>query len=129
MKKIFADPFNDQPTFIDLIANSIYLTENNIDEVAKYIHDLNNCFLNIQIPSEMVQYDVSILEEYNNQGTHQRGIKNYDLIIGIIGFGCYGFTCGNYQNTTKEYYREKLNISSELLTSLFNKLRTLKGGE
>lgn len=124
--KIYLDPFTNLPTKDNLQSNSFNLTERSLNEIVEEIDRLGNCFVNIQIPSEQSQYDIVFIDDYKNQGIHQRGIKNYSIIIGIIGHSCFGFKCGKHK-TTSEYYESKLGVNSKKLTILFNKLRSLKG--
>ena len=78
--------------------------------------------INIQIEEEYSQYDVLFSYNFVNMGRHQRGILANDLIIGIIGFGAFGFkTC--IPDTEPEYYSEKLRIHSNFLSFLFNDVR------
>ena len=49
-------------------------------------------FMNIQIEEEYSQYDVLFVYNPNDFGTHQRGITGRDLLIGVVGFGAYGFS-------------------------------------
>lgn len=118
-------------TDANLMSNSFNLTKDNVKEVAKHIANaiiLNGLFFNIQIEEEYSQYDILMSVEHFNQGIHQRGISNNDLLIGVIGFGCYGFRCEKKNNTSMGYYTEKLGIGSELLTILFNRIRDELGG-
>lgn len=55
-------------------------------------------------------------------GRHQRGILANDLLIGVIGFGSYGFST-HIHDTYPGYYTEKLNIKSNFLSFLFNEVR------
>ena len=83
----------------------------------------NNCvFMNIQIEEEYSQYDVLFEYNPNNLGIHQRGITSRDLLIGIIGFGAYGFNIA-IPDTDPGYYKEKLGVSSNFLAFLFNEIR------
>ena len=79
-------------------------------------------FMNIQIEEEYSQYDVLFVYNPNDFGTHQRGITSRDLLIGVVGFGAYGFSI-NIPDTDPGYYREKLGVSSNFLAFLFNEVR------
>ena len=79
-------------------------------------------FMNIQIEEEYSQYDVLFVYNPNDFGTHQRGITGRDLLVGVVGFGAYGFNI-NIPDTDPGYYREKLGISSNFLAFLFNEVR------
>ena len=79
-------------------------------------------FMNIQIEEEYSQYDVLFVYNPNDFGTHQRGITGRDLLIGVVGFGAYGFSI-NIPDTDPGYYREKLGVSSNFLAFLFNEVR------
>lgn len=127
---MYADMWGNK-TSDSQMSNSFNLDKNNVHEVAKHITSLilmNSLFFNIQIEEEGSQYDVLISAQHYNQGIHQRGIKPYDVLIGVIGFGCYGFRCEEMNNTSVGYYQEKLGIGSELLSTLFNRIRDELGG-
>ena len=79
-------------------------------------------FINIQIPEEYSQYDVFFAYNYISTGSHQRGILATDLMIGVVGFGCYGFRV-DIADTDPGYYTEKLKIHSNFLSFLFNEVR------
>ena len=79
-------------------------------------------FINIQIEEEYSQYDVLFAYRPNNFGTHQRGILANDLMIGVVGFGCYGFRVV-IPGTDPSYYSEKLGIHSNFLSFLFNEVK------
>lgn len=79
-------------------------------------------FANIQIEEEYSQYDVLFSYDFSNIGIHQRGLKSNDLLIGIIGIGCYGFSI-IIPDTDPRYYAEKLGIHSNYLSFLFNSIR------
>ena len=121
-----------QATDDDNMLNSFNLTDKNYKELAQEISnivlDTHSIFFNVQIPEEGSQYDIIMSWNYYNQGLHQRGIKNGDLIIAIVGGGCYGFTCSRTNNTDASYYTEKLHISSDMLEKLFNEIRDKIGG-
>lgn len=108
-------------------SNSFNLEENNIKsiahEIAMIIRDTNAIFFNIQIPNEGSQFDIFMSVNYYNQGIHQRGIHGRDLIIGIIGGGCFGFDCDKIVFTSVGYYNEKLKVCSDMLMLLFNNIR------
>ena len=78
--------------------------------------------MNIQIEEEYSQYDVLFVYNPNDFGTHQRGITSRDLLVGVVGFGTYGFSI-NIPDTDPGYYREKLGVSSNFLAFLFNEVR------
>ena len=82
----------------------------------------NSILINIQIEEEYSQYDVLFSYRFSNMGTHQRGILANDLMIGVIGFGCYGFRV-DIADTDPGYYSEKLGIYSNFLSFLFNEVR------
>ena len=89
-----------------------------VDELQKN----NSVLMNIQIEEEYSQYDVLFSYNFSNFGRHQRGILANDLIIGVIGFGCYGFRI-DITDTDPSYYSEKLKIHSNFLSFLFNEVR------
>lgn len=97
-----------------------------IDDTAKLIveklKNRSSILINIQIEEEYSQYDVLFAYNFENLGTHQRGILANDLIISIVGFGCYGFRT-DIPDTDPGYYREKLGIHSNYLSFLFNAVR------
>lgn len=78
--------------------------------------------MNIQIEEEYSQYDVLLSCDYANFGCHQRGILATDLMIGVVGFGMYGFQT-HIHDTDPSYYKEKLGVSSNFLSFLFNEIR------
>ena len=82
----------------------------------------HSVLINIQIEEEYSQYDVLFSYRFSNMGTHQRGILANDLMIGIIGFGCYGFRV-DIADTDPGYYSEKLGVHSNFLSFLFNEVR------
>lgn len=82
----------------------------------------DSVLINIQIEEEYSQYDVLFSYRFSNMGTHQRGILANDLMIGVIGFGCYGFRV-DITDTDPGYYSEKLGIYSNFLSFLFNEVR------
>lgn len=82
----------------------------------------SSILINIQIEEECSQYDVLFSYNFKNLGRHQRGILANDLLIGIIGFGTYGFSTSIY-DTDPGYYAEKLRIHSNFLSFLFNEVR------
>lgn len=90
--------------------------------IASALLDEGNLFINIQIEEEYSQYDILFSYNFENLGTHQRGIRKNDLLIGIIGKGCYGFNI-TIPDTDPSYYAEKLNIHSNFLSFLFNEIR------
>jgi hypothetical protein len=100
--------------------------KNEIDHVAtvivKNLRERCSLLINIQVEPEYSQYDVLFTYRYNNLGSHQRGISAIDLIIGVIGFGCYGFRV-DIADTDPGYYSEKLGIHSNFLSFLFNEVR------
>ena len=89
-----------------------------VDELQKN----NSVLMNIQIEEEYSQYDVLFSYNFSNFSRHQRGILANDLIIGVIGFGCYGFRV-DITDTDLGYYSEKLKIHSNFLSFLFNEVR------
>lgn len=82
----------------------------------------SSVLMNIQIEAEYSQYDVLFSYNFTNYGRHQRGILANDLIIGVIGFGCFGFRI-DITDTDPGYYNEKLGIHSNYLAYLFNEVR------
>ena len=82
----------------------------------------SSVLMNIQIEEEFSQYDVLFSYKFTNYGTHQRGILANDLIIGVIGFGSFGFRI-DIADTDPSYYTEKLGIHSNFLSFLFNDVR------
>lgn len=82
----------------------------------------SSVLINIQIEEEYSQYDVLFSHRFVNLGRHQRGILANDLIIGVIGFGTYGFNT-HIHDTEPGYYTEKLGIHSNFLSMLFNEVR------
>lgn len=86
------------------------------------LQENSSILINIQIEEEFSQYDVLFSYRFSNMGTHQRGILANDLIIGVIGFGCYGFRV-DISDTDPGYYSEKLGIHSNFLSFLFNDVR------
>lgn len=92
--------------------------------IVKELEVKDSVFMNIQITEEYAQYDVLFSYGYANYGIHQRGIRANDLIIGVVGFGAHGFDV-NIHDTDPGYYTEKLNVKSNYLAMLFNKVREL----
>ena len=90
--------------------------------IVSALQENKSVLINIQIEEEYSQYDVLFSYNFKNFGTHQRGIKGHDLLIGIIGKGCYGFSV-SVPDTDPSYYAEKLNIHSNFLSFLFNEVR------
>ena len=91
------------------------------------LQENSSVLINIQIEEECSQYDILFSYKFSNFGSHQRGILANDLIIGVIGFGAYGFSTSIY-DTDPGYYSEKLKIHSNFLSFLFNEVRRkLKG--
>ena len=86
------------------------------------LRENSSVLINIQIEEECSQYDVLFSYRFLNMGTHQRGILANDLLIGVIGFGTYGFSTHIY-DTDPGYYSEKLKIHSNFLSFLFNEVR------
>ena len=82
----------------------------------------SSILINIQIEEEYSQYDVLFSYRFSNMGTHQRGILANDLIIGVIGWGAYGFNT-HIHDTDPGYYKEKLGVHSNYLSFLFNEIR------
>lgn len=100
--------------------------KNKIDQISTIIvnglKQKGSVFINIQIEEEYSQYDVLFSYGFENLGKHQRGILAQDLIIGVIGFGAYGFQT-HITDTDPGYYKEKLGIHSNFLSFLFNNVR------
>ena len=90
--------------------------------IVSALKENGNIFINIQIQEEYSQYDVFFAYNYVSAGSHQRGILANDLMIGVIGFGCYGFRV-DIADTDPGYYSEKLGIHSNFLSFLFNEVR------
>ena len=90
--------------------------------IVSTLRENNTILINIQIEEEYSQYDVLFSYNFSNFGRHQRGILANDLLIGIIGFGTYGFSTNIY-DTDPGYYSEKLKIHSNFLSFLFNEVR------
>ena len=86
------------------------------------LQENSSILINIQIEEEFSQYDVLFSYRFSNMGTHQRGILANDLIIGVIGWGAYGFRV-DISDTDPGYYSEKLGIHSNFLSFLFNDVR------
>lgn len=90
--------------------------------IVKALKESNTVFMNFQIEEEYSQYDVLFSYNFTDYGRHQRDILKNDLIIGVIGFGCYGFRVG-IPDTDPSYYAEKLGIHSKFLSFVFNAIR------
>lgn len=90
--------------------------------IVEALKERNSVLMNIQIEEEYSQYDVLFSYNFRNFGRFQRGILANDLLIGIVGFGCYGFRV-NITDTDPSYYTEKLGIHSNFLSFLFNEVR------
>ena len=90
--------------------------------IVSTLRENNTILINIQIEEEYSQYDVLFSYNFSNFGRHQRGILANDLMIGVIGFGCYGFRI-DITDTDPGYYSEKLKIHSNFLSFLFNEVR------
>ncbi len=90
--------------------------------IVRELKEKNSVFMNIQIEEEYSQYDVLFTYNFSDWGQHQRGIRKNDLLIGVIGFGCYGFSI-TIPDTDPRYYAEKLGINSSFLSFLFNEVR------
>ena len=90
--------------------------------IVSALQEKSSILINIQIEEEFSQYDVLFSYNFKNLGRHQRGILANDLIIGVIGFGTYGFSTKIY-DTDPGYYSEKLKIHSNFLSFLFNEVR------
>ena len=100
--------------------------KNKIDAFASMIvNELksnSSLFINIQIEEEYSQYDVLFSYNFTNMGYHQRGLRADDLLIGVVGFGTFGFS-PQISDTDPGYYTEKLGIHSKFLSFLFNAVR------
>lgn len=90
--------------------------------IVKGLKEKNSVFMNIQVEEEYSQYDVFFCYNFDDWGMHQRGILANDLLIGVIGFGAYGFRT-EIPDTDPGYYTEKLGIHSNFLSFLFNAVR------
>lgn len=90
--------------------------------IVRELKEKNSVFMNIQIEEEYSQYDVLFAYNFSDWGQHQRGIRGNDLLIGIVGSGCYGFSI-TIPDTDPGYYNEKLGIHSNFLAFLFNEVR------
>ena len=86
------------------------------------LQENSSVLINIQIEEEYSQYDVLFSYRFSNMGTHQRGILANDLIIGVVGWGAYGFNT-QIHDTDPSYYSEKLGVKSNFLSFLFNEVR------
>lgn len=89
--------------------------------IVNSLKENSSVLMNIQI-EEYSQYDVLFSYNFTNYGKFQRGIMATDLIIGVIGFGSYGFRV-DISDTDPGYYSEKLGIHSNFLSFLFNEVR------
>ena len=100
--------------------------KNKIEQYATIIvtalQENSSILINIQIEEECSQYDVLFSYNFSNFGRHQRGILANDLIIGVVGWGAYGFNT-QIHDTDPNYYSEKLGIKSNFLSFLFNEVR------
>lgn len=96
--------------------------ENMVDLVTASLKSQTSVLVNVQIPDEGTQYDILFAYNFNNFGYHQRGIVPSDLLIGVIGFGCFGFRTDIYESA-EGYYYEKLHVQSPALTLFFNEVR------
>lgn len=100
--------------------------KNEIEHVANVIvsnlKKNSSLLINIQIEPEYSQYDVLFAYNFNNLGRYQRGILASDLMIGVVGYGCFGFNT-KIHDTDPGYYTEKLGIHSNYLSFLFNKVK------
>lgn len=90
--------------------------------IVNSLKEKNSVLMNVQIEAEYSQYDVLFSYNFENYGRFQRGILATDLVIGVIGFGCYGFNT-NITDSDPGYYTEKLGIRSNFLSFLFNAVR------
>lgn len=90
--------------------------------IASSLQENSSVLMNVQIEEEYSQYDVFFSRNFTNYGHHQRGILANDLVIGVVGFGCYGFRI-EIADTDPSYYTEKLGIHSNFLSFLFNEVR------
>lgn len=90
--------------------------------ITSALQENSSVMMNIQIEEEYSQYDVVFSYGFTNYGSHQRGILANDLIIGVVGFGAYGFRV-DIADTDPSYYSEKLKIHSNFLSFLFNEVR------
>lgn len=129
-KEIEVDDINyDDLLDFNFCKSSYCLKDNTIQDISYKItqvlvsEDYKKVIMcNIQIPDEDSQFDVLFVLERENQGCYQSGIKHNDLIISIMRKGAFGFKIGKC-DTSVDYYKEKLNVKSELLTKLFNEIR------
>lgn len=96
--------------------------ENMVDLVTASLKSQTSVLVNVQIPDEGSQYDVLFAYNFNNFGYHQRGIVPSDLLIGVIGLGCFGFRT-DISESAEGYYYEKLHVQSPTLTLFFNEVR------
>lgn len=90
--------------------------------IVNELMEKTSIFINLQIEEEYSQYDVLFAYNYSNYGHHQRGIRETDLLISIVGAGCHGFSVC-IPDTDPGYYAEKLGIHSNFLAFLFNEVR------
>lgn len=96
--------------------------EENVNAIVSSLKSNVPILINIQCPEEHSQYDVMFAWNFNNVGIHQRGLNAQDLLIGIVGWGFFGFRTDIWE-TSRDYYAEKLSLDSENLTLLFNEVR------
>ena len=92
------------------------------DLIVKKLKENSSVLMNIQIEAEYSQYDVLFSYNFSDYGRHQRGVSANDLIIGIVGYGCFGFKV-EIADTDPGYYKEKLGVHSNYLAFLFNEIR------
>lgn len=92
------------------------------DLIVASLKQNSSVFMNFQIEEEYSQYDVLFSYNFEDYGMHQRGIKTGDLLIGIVGFGTYGFNI-NIPDTDPSYYAEKLGVRSNFLSMVFNEVK------
>ena len=92
------------------------------DIIVANLRENSSVLMNIQIEEEYSQYDVLFSYDFANFGRHQRGILANDLLIGVIGFGTFGFNT-TIHDTDPSYYTEKLGVHSNFLSFLFNEVR------
>lgn len=100
--------------------------KNEIEQLATVIvsglEKQHSVFINIQIEAEYSQYDVLFAYDFMNLGAHQRGILANNLLIGVVGFGTFGFRI-EVPDTEPSYYQEKLGVHSNFLAMLFNEVK------
>lgn len=120
---MYASAITKEPRDFKLISDGYNLTKDTVIQIAKEIVKKENCFFNIIIPDSFLEFDMFVSHKYINQSAHKKGIINYEVLIGIIGYGFYGFKCEKENKNDQSYYKQKIGIKNELLTDLINNIR------